>query len=355
MEETDEERKQLMIEAEKQEKKADKQLDSVPNQVQLEAHLGPGIVKSMKKFENIKLQNFMETLFEQSVNAERFSAEIERYFLYHSIRKTKVIQALQEQYRGQNLKRERLISSKVNRAPREYVSSQNKSSNLLYQLFVQKYNEIREDMRTRKTFTMLSNMKSLKIRTDKIDIPELQSINVTMFKPQDKKLLIDLFCNDEQVQSICNQILVNIRSQHNDINNMELLTMLNSDYHGNFNQIDSHGNLIKRAKSYTQTAFIQGRPPVMVTGDMMSDQIYHQTFNTNQNTYNGRPYTSEGELMSQNPNILMQYQSENVTHEPAYQQMSGQQFNKPKVSRLNSAAVKPVTLAGRGGNRRIII
>ena len=62
---------------------------------------------------------------------------------------------------------------------------------------MQKYNEIREDIRTRKTFTMLSNTKSLKIQTDKIQIPDLQSISVQNFKPQDKKLLIDLFCNDE--------------------------------------------------------------------------------------------------------------------------------------------------------------
>jgi len=74
---------------------------------------------------------------------------------------------------------------------------------------VQKYNELREDMRTRKTFTMLSNMKSLKIRTDKIDIPDLSSINISHFKPKDKKLLVDMFCNDEDVQHICNEILAN--------------------------------------------------------------------------------------------------------------------------------------------------
>ena len=49
---------------------------------------------------------------------------------------------------------------------------------MLYQLFVQKYNETREDIRTRKTFTMLSNMKSLKVRTDKIKIPDIHSINI---------------------------------------------------------------------------------------------------------------------------------------------------------------------------------
>ena len=52
-------------------------------------------------------------------------------------------------------------------------------------------------------FTMLDNTKSLKIRTDKIDVPDASSISIEMFKPQDKKMLIDLFCNDEVVQLKC--------------------------------------------------------------------------------------------------------------------------------------------------------
>ena len=91
--------------------------------------------------------------------------------------------------------------------PKEYASAQEKNYNILYQLFSQKFNEIREDIRTRKTFTMLSNTKSLKIRTDKIDIPDPNSITIQMFKPQDKKMLIDLFCNDELVQKKCLQII----------------------------------------------------------------------------------------------------------------------------------------------------
>ena len=58
------------------------------------------------------------------------------------------------------------------------MQSQNNKYNVLYQLFLAKYNEVREDIRTRKTFTILSNMKSLKIRTDKIDIPDLGGINI---------------------------------------------------------------------------------------------------------------------------------------------------------------------------------
>ena len=81
----------------------------------------------------------------------------------------------------------------------DYNKEQENNLNVLYQLFCQKYNEIREDIRTRRTFTMLSNTKSLKIRTDKIEIPDVNSITISMFKPQDKKMLVDLFCNDELV------------------------------------------------------------------------------------------------------------------------------------------------------------
>lgn len=45
----------LMIEAEKKERDIELKKQLVPNQVQQQAHLGPGIVRSMKKFENIKL------------------------------------------------------------------------------------------------------------------------------------------------------------------------------------------------------------------------------------------------------------------------------------------------------------
>ena len=107
-----------------------------------------------------------------------------------------------------------MSSHLAGQVPKEYQQSSKKNYNILYQLFVQKYNEIREDLRTRKTFTMLSNMKSLKIRTDKIEIPDLQSINISQFKPQDKKLLIDLFCNDEMVQQICNDILGGMRAEN---------------------------------------------------------------------------------------------------------------------------------------------
>lgn len=67
-----------------------------PNQLQMQAHLGPGIVQSIKKFQNVKLQNFIETLYEMNVSVDRFAEEIERFFFHHSIRKTRVIQNLQD-------------------------------------------------------------------------------------------------------------------------------------------------------------------------------------------------------------------------------------------------------------------
>ena len=107
-------------------------------------------------------------------------------------------------------------------------------------------------MRTRKTFTKLSNMKSLKIRTDKIDVPEISSINISCFKNKDKKLLIDLFCNDDHVQQICNEILVNQRIE--DESNFNLLTHLKTEEDG-LRQIDEYGNVIKRAKSFTNHGY----------------------------------------------------------------------------------------------------
>lgn len=107
--------------------------------------------------------------------------------------------------------------------PKEYQSSQNKESNILYQLFVQKYNEMREDIRTRKTFTMLSNTKSLKIRTDKIEIPDINSISAANFKAQDKRLLIDLFCNDENINAICEDILKQLQVRGQDLTNVDML------------------------------------------------------------------------------------------------------------------------------------
>lgn len=89
--------------------------------------------------------------------------------------------------------------------------------NELYQLFIQKFDEMREDIRTRKMFTMLSNTKSLKIRTDKIDVPDASSITISMFKPQDKKMLIDLFCNDTEVQRKCSEIVQSLRHGNEDL------------------------------------------------------------------------------------------------------------------------------------------
>lgn len=84
-------------------------------------------------------------------------------------------------------------------------------------MFIGKFEEMREDIRTRRMFTMLSNTKSLKIRTDKIEIPDASSISIGMFKPQDKKMLIDLFCNDEVVQAKCAEIVASLQRENADL------------------------------------------------------------------------------------------------------------------------------------------
>jgi hypothetical protein len=75
-------------------------------------------------------------------------------------------------------------------------------------------------------------MKSLKVRTDKIQIPDLQSVNVASFKPSDKKLLIDLFCNDDMVQQLCNQVLGDMQRQNQELINDDMLTYLNTNSQG---------------------------------------------------------------------------------------------------------------------------
>ena len=55
LDETDEDRQALMVADIKREKDEEKAIDQKPSHVQQQAHLGPGIVQSMKKYENIKL------------------------------------------------------------------------------------------------------------------------------------------------------------------------------------------------------------------------------------------------------------------------------------------------------------
>lgn len=52
----------------------------------------------------------------------------------------------------------------------------------LYRLFVEHVGRMKEDMRQRRTLTQLKNIKSIKIRTDQIEIPDINSINISQFK-----------------------------------------------------------------------------------------------------------------------------------------------------------------------------
>lgn len=118
-------------------------------------------------------------------------------------------------------------------------------------MFVQKFNEVREDIRTRKTFTLLSNTKSLKVRTDKIVIPEINSIQISQFKPQDKKLLVDLFCNDDTVQKISIDILNNMNNNNKDLSTVDMLSHLNTNLSDIPATIDEFGNVTRKIASYT--------------------------------------------------------------------------------------------------------
>ena len=70
LEQTDAERKSLMQEDALKEKQLQKAIEMEPNAVQQQAHLGRGIVKSLKKYENMKLQRFIEHLYLQEVSNE---------------------------------------------------------------------------------------------------------------------------------------------------------------------------------------------------------------------------------------------------------------------------------------------
>ena len=49
----------------------------------------------------------------------------------------------------------------------------------MYKIFVECINKMKEDLRQRKTLTQLKNVKTHKIRTDQIEIPDLSSINIS--------------------------------------------------------------------------------------------------------------------------------------------------------------------------------
>ena len=102
---------------------------------------------------------------------------------------------------------------------------------------------------------MLSNTKSLKIRTDKIEIPDINSITIQMFKPQDKKMLVDLFCNDEAVISICEDILNSFSYNNNDLTQVDMLSHLNTNDGGTPATIDEFGNVVRKAKSFSSVSY----------------------------------------------------------------------------------------------------
>lgn len=102
---------------------------------------------------------------------------------------------------------------------------------------------------------MLSNTKSLKIRTDKIEIPDINSITIQMFKPQDKKMLIDLFCNDDSVQQICEEILSSFTYNNNDLTTVDMMSHLNTNIEDQPAVIDEYGNVVRKAKSFSSVTY----------------------------------------------------------------------------------------------------
>lgn len=77
----------------------------------------------------------------------------------------------------------------------------------MYQIFIEHIRKMKEDMRQRRTLTQLKNIKSIKIKTEKIDIPDITSISISQFKPQEKKRLLENYFGDERVSEVVNRIL----------------------------------------------------------------------------------------------------------------------------------------------------
>eukprot|EP00347_Sterkiella_histriomuscorum_P019926 403339774 len=148
----------------------------------------------IQKYGNAKLLNFMKTLWDMDLGKEHFSTEIERYFFYHSLRKSNVQKLLDDQ-----LNMEQVHQKKIELKQEQNIQIQKQKESELYLIFQAYVNEMREDMRQRRTLNQLKNVKSIKIRTDQIDIPELTSIQISQFKALDKKRLMEKFLSDERV------------------------------------------------------------------------------------------------------------------------------------------------------------
>jgi hypothetical protein len=52
----------------------------------------------------------------------------------------------------------------------------------LYHIFLEHISSLKEDLRQRRTLTQLKNIKSIKIKTEKIEIPDINSISISQFK-----------------------------------------------------------------------------------------------------------------------------------------------------------------------------
>ncbi|CDW73733.1 UNKNOWN [Stylonychia lemnae] len=162
------------------------------NKTQKELNEKQIMAAKIQKYGNAKLLNFMKTLWEMKINKDQFSVEIERYFFYHSLRKSNVHKLIEDQLAIEKDNQKRIEQLQEHNAQQQ---KQNESD--LFLMFQQHINELREDLRQRRTLNQLKNVKSIKIRTDQIEIPDISSIQINQFKSQDKKKLLEKFIQDE--------------------------------------------------------------------------------------------------------------------------------------------------------------
>ena len=141
-----------------------------------------------------------------------------------------------------------------------------------------------------------------------------------MFKPQDKKVLIDLFCNDDHVQSICEDILTSFSYNNNDLTTVDMLSHLNTNMEDIPATIDEFGNVVRKSKSFTSVSY---RPQRVI-----HRQQYAPIQIQNSNTF---MKTSDFPLQKLRP-----FTSSGGTNIPI-QEFKMEEYNRPKISRLNSA------------------
>ena len=138
--------------------------------------------ESFKKYENIKIQNFVQMLSDHNLPIGQFGEEVQNYFYYHTSRKNNVISSLKDQFQKEKIQERKIIESQQRekwfppaalKNKMAQGTAMDKKSNPLLALFLEHLNRLKRELRQRKTLTMLQNVKSTRIKADQIEMQDL--------------------------------------------------------------------------------------------------------------------------------------------------------------------------------------